>query len=150
MNHQEILACLEGCRLPEWETLPDFGLYMDQMLGLVTRSLISVGPRVDLTASMVNNYVKAGIMEKPVGKKYSRTALAQLLMIVQLKVTSPMDLLKTLLHPEDGSDAETIYRQFCQEQERIIETYRKQEDATPVSYALQASSLRLILRLSLE
>ena len=44
-----------------------------------------------------NNYVKAGMMDKPSGKKYSRESLAQLLMIVQLKLTTPMDLMKTLL-----------------------------------------------------
>ena len=32
MTHDEILKRLEGCHLPEWDELPDFGLYMDQLV----------------------------------------------------------------------------------------------------------------------
>ena len=91
MKHEAILKSLEGCRLPDWEKLPDFGMYMDQMITFVNRSFPGTEGRLDLTASMINNYVKAGIIDKPSGKKYSRDALAQLLMIVQLKLTTPME-----------------------------------------------------------
>ena len=90
MKHEAILKSLEGCRLPDWEKLPDFGMYMDQMITFVNRSFPGTEGRLDLTASMINNYVKAGIIDKPSGKKYSRDALAQLLMIVQLKLTTPI------------------------------------------------------------
>ena len=150
MTHDDILSCLEGCRLPAWETLPDFGLYMDQIITYVSRALPGVSGRLELTASMINNYVKAGIIEKPSGKKYSRKALAQLLMVVQLKLTTPMDLMKTLLHPEDGTETETLYGSFRQYQEQVISACRTQEDAPRMMYALKSSSLQLILRLSGE
>jgi len=148
MTHEEILECLRGCRLPAWETLPDFGLYMDQMLTFVTRAFPGVSGRLDLTASMINNYVKAGMMDKPSGKKYSRESLAQLLMIVQLKLTTPMDLMKTLLHPENDTGIRELYQQFQQYQEQVIAMYEKEADAPPLMYALKSSSLQLILRLS--
>ena len=150
MTHEMILEHLQGCLLPDWETLPDFGLYKDQMILFVSRSLPGVSGRLDLTASMINNYVKAGLIEKPAGKKYSREALAQLLMIVQLKLTTPMELVKSLLHPEDGTETETLYRQFRQYQDQVISAYRVQEEAPRLMYALESSSFQLILQLSGE
>ncbi len=150
MDHREIQNRLEACRLPEWETLPDFGVYMDQLLGLVSRALAGTGAPVDLTASMVETDVKAGIMEKPAGKKYSRDALAQLLMIMMLKLTTPMDLLKALLHPPEGTDTETLYRQFCNEQDAIILDFGRREDSQPMEYALQSAYLQYVLRLKAE
>ena len=72
MTHQMIVEHLQGCILPEWNTLPDFGLYKDQMISFVNRALPSLSGKLDLTASMINNYVKAGLIDRPVGKKYSR------------------------------------------------------------------------------
>ncbi len=148
MTHGEILECLRGCRLPAWETLPDFGLYMDQMLTFVARAFPGVSGRLDLTASMINNYVKAGMIDKPSGKKYSRDSLAQLLMIVQLKLTTPMDMMKTLLHPDNNTGIQELYQQFRQYQEQVISAYESKADAPPLMYALKSSSLQLILRLS--
>ena len=80
---------LEQFALPEWGELPDFGLYMDQVLALLGRYLdfIPAGEESDrtVTASTVNNYVRLKIMPAPVKKKYNRVHLAYLLMICTLK-----------------------------------------------------------------
>lgn len=41
-----------------WETLPDFPLYMDQVLSYMERQTIRLDESDALTASMVNNYTK--------------------------------------------------------------------------------------------
>ena len=41
--------------------------------------------RAFLSASMINNYVKARLIPRPAGKKYSREQVALLVMIVPLK-----------------------------------------------------------------
>ena len=142
MKHEAILACLKGCLLPEWEAIPDFGLYMDQVITFVGRSFPGIAGRLDLTPSMINNYVKAGMIDKPSGKKYSRDALAQLLMIIQLKLTTPMEIMKILLHPENEASTKDLYALFRK--------FRLQEDAPRLMYALKSSSLQLIMRLSDE
>ena len=60
-----------ACRLPRWAELPDLELYMDQVLLLAERSLGPDAPsdHKGLTASMVNNYVKLGLLPPPVKKK---------------------------------------------------------------------------------
>jgi len=150
MTHEQILEHLQGCLLPDWDTLPDFGLYKDQIISFINRSLPGVSGQLDLTSSMINNYVKAGLIDKPTGKKYSREALAQLLMVVQLKLATPMDLVKSLLHPEDGTETKALYLQFRQYQDQVISEYKKQEDAPRLMYALKSSSFQYIMQLAGE
>ena len=150
MTHEAILEHLQGCLLPDWETLPDFGLYKDQLIAFINRSLPGIAGRLDLTASMINNYVKAGLIEKPTGKKYSREALAQLLIVIQLKLTTPMELIKTLLNPKEGGDIQALYTQFRQYQDQVILEYGSQQDAPRLMCALKSSTLQYILRLAGE
>ena len=88
----------EERRLPAWERLPDIDLYMDQVLLLVDRSLCGF-PGYDergLTASMVNNYVKQGVLPPPVRKRYGREHLACLLMICVLKPALPISAIRAV------------------------------------------------------
>jgi len=62
--------------LPQWSALPDIGLYMDQVMTLMERAFGATPGMGGITKSMVNNYVKAGLIRRPVGKKYDRDQLA--------------------------------------------------------------------------
>ena len=149
MNEQSIHHYLSSCTLPEWESIPDFGLYMDQLLTYETRCFPEIGAYLDLTSTMVNNYVKTGLIDKPAGKKYSRDSIAQLLMVCLLKQTTPVESMKKLLHPSDGSCTRERYEQFRATQERIISAFSAIRDASPLSYALESASCHLISRLLL-
>ena len=70
---------------PHWQLLPDIGLYMDQVVTLMERVFEYMPGAGAVTKSMVNNYVKAGLIRRPSGKKYDRDQLAQLIMIGVLK-----------------------------------------------------------------
>ena len=118
---------LSGPRLPAWEELPDLELYMDQVLSLAERWLGAEGK--GLTASMVNNYVKLGVVPAPVKKRYSRAHLATLLMVCLLKPVLPIASVQALLSAalaEDGLEA--VYARFRAEHAqacaRALETAR--------------------------
>jgi len=103
MSEQDGLLALCGRvaaqRLPRWAELPDLELYMDQVLSLIERYLGSY-PGFDgrgLTASMVNNYVKLGVMPPPVRKKYTRVHLAYLIVICVLKASLPIDSIRNIV-----------------------------------------------------
>ena len=147
MTHDEILKRLEGCRLPEWDELPDFGLYMDQLVTYVARTFPGISGRLDLTSSMINNYVKAGLIDKPTGKKYSRDALAQLLMISLMKVSTPLDVMKKILHPDNGTDTKDMYISFVDTQRRVKNEIIAKGNIPALDYALESASLQLALRL---
>ena len=81
---RRVTACAAGFSLPRYRELPAVGLYLDQTVQLVN-SCFRGFPGVELTPSMVSNYVKKGVISHPVKKKYSREQLAALLYIVLSK-----------------------------------------------------------------
>ena len=83
--------------LPRWNELPDLELYMDQVTSLVGRYLKDDR---ELTASMVNNYVKHKAMPAPVRKKYTREHLAYLVVICTLKPVLPISTIRQMMVDE--------------------------------------------------
>ena len=75
-----------------------------------------------MTKSMVNNYVKVGMIPRPVGKKYDREHLAMLLMICVFKQALSMESISRLLGFLCERDVRTGYDQFCAIIRRIEES----------------------------
>lgn len=71
---------------------------MDQVIMLMERylALFSDGKDKLITPSMINNYVKLGLIPPPVKKKYSREHLARLMTICMLKQIMPIPTLSYL------------------------------------------------------
>ena len=92
----DLAARLREQRPVEWDQLPDFSLYMDQVLSYMDRQVIRFDGDDGLTAAMVNNYTKSGLAPRAEGKKYGREHLAYFTAICVLKrvmSTRDMDLL---------------------------------------------------------
>ena len=87
-------------KLPYWDELPDIDLYMDQVVVLMEKYM-SIHKNDEnikiITNSMINNYVKLGIMPAPVRKKYSKEHIAYLIIICCLKQTLPISDIKKLI-----------------------------------------------------
>ena len=130
---------------PSWESLPDFGLYMDQLLLFTQRCVPG-----ELTAGMVNSYVKAGIMDRPQGKKYGRAALAQLLMIASLKQTLPLESLRRLLHPAQAVPAEELYTRFLSACERAGAALASRAEASALDLCVEAAAYAQLGRSKLD
>ena len=78
---------LKTCHLPRWEELPDFDLYMDQVISLIERylNILDDGKERIITSAMINNYVKLKLIPKPIKKKYNKEHIAFLIAITLLK-----------------------------------------------------------------
>lgn len=112
-------------RLPAWDELPDFELYMDQVLSLTGRYLDGMANFEDskLTSSMINNYVKLKIIPAPKGKRYSRRHVAYLLLLCVLKPVLPIAAIQKLFAgAQNGMDDKAFY-------ERFREIYRQASSA---------------------
>ena len=133
---------LETFRLPHWEELPDLELYMDQVRTLVDRYLSPViqGEKHPLlTSSMVNNYVKLGLIPAPVKKRYNKEHVAFLLAITTLK--------QVLTIPEIKEAAVWMVSQLAQGKSHP----QKFDQATPVEYiAVRAATLSFAMKLLAE
>jgi len=141
----ELCAQVAEQRLPRWDELPDFELYMDQVLSLMERYLGSYPgfDRKGLTASMVNNYVKLGVMPPPVKKKYTRVHLAHLIMICILKASLPIDLIrKLILSSAEGRDERSGYDWFCETFEASVRRSAEDVAQDPGLVKLYRAALR--------
>lgn len=111
----DLLSRLRQQRPVEWDQLPDFSLYMDQVLSYMDRQVIRFDGDDGLTAAMVNNYTKSGLAPRAEGKKYGREHLAYFTAICVLKrVMSTRDM--DLLIREELRDRPVRegYAAFCQ------------------------------------
>ncbi len=130
--------------LPRWEELPDFGLYMDQVIVLIERAFDDLLPKGEITKSMVNNYVKVRLIPRPVGKKYEREHLAMLLMICILKQSLTMEEIASILTLLCKDGAQAGYAQFIRETQVLREAASsgriglKQDTDDPGRLALRA------------
>lgn len=117
---------LENVHLPRWHELPDIELYMDQVITLIEKylspPLITLEKHTLLTSSMVNNYVKHGLIPAPpVKKRYNQKHLAFLIAITLLKqVLTLPEIKQGILFQGATVGIREAYNLFCQEQERAI------------------------------
>lgn len=72
----------------EIKDIPNIDLYMDQLTGYIDgvfeKFKVYEEEKV-LTKTMINNYVKAKVIDKPVKKKYNKNQIMELIMIYHLK-----------------------------------------------------------------
>ena len=119
-SNRRIAACAVDFALPRYEELPSVGLYLDQTVQFVNGYFRSF-QGVELTASMVSNYVKKGIISHPVKKKYTREQLASLIYIVVSKTVLSMENIDTLFKMQRSyCSAGAAYDTFCEELERCL------------------------------
>jgi hypothetical protein len=97
---------LKGAKLPEFDDLPDVSLYMDQIVSYVD-SILSPYSRDEqklITSFMVNNYVKAKIIDAPILKRYDKNQLSYLITICLLKQITSMSNMAVLLNKDNFND----------------------------------------------
>lgn len=60
------IESLSSPSIPHWDALPDLELYMDQVIVFMEKYLAFFGDGRDklITPSMINNYVKLGIIPR--------------------------------------------------------------------------------------
>jgi DNA-binding transcriptional MerR regulator len=114
--------------LIDWDRLPDIELYMDQVLTILNRQDFPIQSEPELTASMINNYVKAGLLPRTKSKRYGKEHLARLIIIIALKSVLTVTELKNLFDASEKSTQE-LYEQFrmiLKEEEQMPKTFSRQ------------------------
>lgn len=94
---EERLCRLASQAEPAAQSLPDLGLYMDQLLSLVNRQAAGSDDR--LTRTMVNNYTKDGVLARSRHKKYHRYHILLLLLLTKLKQVLSIQEIKEVFEP---------------------------------------------------
>lgn len=133
----ELKKKLETSRPEQWDRIPDIDLYMDQLKSYMERQHIGfelTGTEETLTSSMVNNYIKSGILPRAKGKRYNRSHIGILTAICLLKQVLKVDEVGKLLQScLQGRDVQSFYSDFTemldQEYQKTAEQINPEADA---------------------
>ena len=143
----ELLSRLRTERPVDWEQLPDFSLYMDQVLSYMDRQVLNFSEDDALTAAMVNNYTKSGLVPRAEGKKYNRDHLAYLTAICILKrvmSTKDMDLL-IREELENSRNIQQGYADFCSSLDQAMELTADRIENRPENDTLADAAIHFAL-----
>jgi len=106
---------------PRWDELPDIGLYMDQVVGVLEKHLAIFAEDEDskiVTSTMINNYVKQHVVIPPQKKRYDRIHLAYFYLVCILKrFLNISEISAGMIRMMEKYEPEKIYDQFCAEVE---------------------------------
>lgn len=83
-EYQRWLELVSRVELPHWDDLPNFDLYMDQVVALMTEYTGPLGLEA-VTPAMINNYVKNKVIVAPAKKKYQVMQIVDILLLTLLK-----------------------------------------------------------------
>ena len=119
--------------LPDWETIPDFGLYMDQVIVLLEQYLSFIptpaGAKEHIvTSATINNYVRLKIMPAPEKRKYHRIHIAYLIMILTMKQSLSISDVQKVIPPMDSSEDEvlSVYEDYSEKFRRLALFFNQQ------------------------
>lgn len=139
---------LEEFKLPRWADLPELDLYRDQLLTLLDKYLgpiwLDDGPIV--TTSMVNNYVKNGLLPHPVKKRYTREHLAYLIAITFLKQVVSIGEIKEgieLMTKLNGG-IDNAFDFFCEKQETALKMINHRSEEQKLSQGNDSSEYLMV------
>ena len=112
-------ADIKNFRMPRAAEVTSIGLYLDQTTKYINEVFRPLGC-VEVTPSMISNYVKKRYIGKPVKKLYSREQIICLMFIALAKLVLSMEnidmYLKSNPVPIDGAE----YDKFCDSFEKIL------------------------------
>lgn len=146
----EINFDVNNFHIPRWNELPNIDLYMDQVLNYI-ESVLNDYIKSDekyITKTMINNYVKQGILESPVNKKYNRLHIAKLFVICILKqVYSISEIKELIVLALEINSAENGYNRFCDYiTEALITTFNGTEYSNNSNFTKEQYLLKNVVQ----
>ena len=118
--------------LPEWDSIPNFGLYMDQVIVLLEQYLSFIPSPVGtkehfVTSSTINNYVRLKIMPAPVKRKYHRVHIAYLIMILTMKQSLSISDVQKVIPPNSSEEeVRAVYENYSEKFRRLALFFNQQ------------------------
>ena len=118
---EQMAESIRDVRLPRYEEIPNVGLYLEQVTKYIEEYLAPI-ENLTITASMISNYVKKGLVANPVKKQYNREQIAYLIFIAAAKSVLSLDDISLFLEMQKQTYAtKKAYDYFCMEFENVIQ-----------------------------
>lgn len=120
-THDEIQKTITEFNLPRYNDIPNVGLYLEQVVKYISEYLDPL-ESFSITASMVSNYVKKGLLENPVKKQYDREQIAHIFFIAIAKNVLSMEDIRLLFEMQRKTyEPRRAYDYFCSEFENLLQ-----------------------------
>ena len=116
-NFKNWFEQFEKKNLPQFDELPDIPLYMEQLvyyLKIESKILDNSSADTQISSSMINNYVKAKIVDKPDKKKYSKDQISELLEIIYLKKVLSLPEIKQIFDITYAKNKVDAYKNYSE------------------------------------
>ena len=111
---------VRGLRLPRYAEIPTVGLYLEQTIKYINSYLAPLGC-LELTGSMVSNYVKKGLIPAPVKKQYFPEQISYLFFVALAKNLTSMENIDLLISVQRGTYTLPVaYDYMCGELENML------------------------------
>ena len=111
---------VRGFRLPRYAEIPTVGLYLEQTIKYINGFLAPLGC-LELTGSMVSNYVKKGLIPPPVKKQYFPEQISYLFFVALAKNLTSMENIDLLISVQRESYTLPVaYDYMCRELENML------------------------------
>ena len=107
----EIKEKFQQKRPVDWDMIPDIPLTKNQVVMYMPRQLVGMDGEDDITAAMINNYIKDLLMPRANGKTYSKEHIAYLTAISVFKKSLAVKDIKKLV---DSSSAKMTIEEYYQ------------------------------------
>lgn len=111
---------IETFHLPRYNEITKVGLYLEQTAQYINGYLQPLGC-MEITPSMISNYIKQGLIAKPVKKQYDADQIAYLIFIAIAKnVLSLENIAKLFALQKKTYTNQAAYDYFCSELENML------------------------------
>ena len=111
---------IKNFHMPRYNELPNDGIYLEQTTQYINHILAPLG-YIELTSSMISNYVKKGIIASPIKKLYYAEQIAYLFYIAIAKNVLSLEHIVQLREMQEKSyPKEIAYDYLCAEFENIL------------------------------
>lgn len=136
---------IRGFRLPRYAEIPTMGLYLEQTIKYINSYLAPLGC-LELTGSMVSNYVKKGLIPAPVKKQYYPEQICYLFFVALAKNLTSMENIDLLISVQRSTYTLPVaYDYMCRELENMLGYFFGLKDA-PEDVGETESDERNLLR----
>lgn len=118
--NKQMADSIKNFRLPRYSELPDIGLYLEQTTKYINSFLSPLGC-MEITTSMISNYVKKGVISSPTKKLYYAEQIAHLFFIAIAKNILSIENISILISMQRKTYSyEVAYDYFCSELENML------------------------------
>lgn len=117
---RRMAEAIQDFHMPRYNEIPNMGLYLEQTTKYINGFLAPLGC-LEITSSMVSNYVKKGVIPKPVKKQYFAEHVAYLFFVALAKNMVAIEDIGLLIEMQRSTyELPVAYDYMCSQLEHTL------------------------------